>query len=252
MYSPEPSQKKILASDFDGTFFLNYDDMRRNIVEVDKFRKEGNIFVIATGRSYLGLDVELMKNPVDCDYYVLNHGATIITQNDEIIEEITLDEKTKKSILLDLQAMEPATKAVAYKGLKTNVDIEEKGISKIQKVFANLELAQKANEEINERYSNKAISYLVASTNSIEIVSAKANKAKAMKLIAGLENVSSKSIYTVGDSMNDLEMIKKFNGYCMVNAEENVKTVCSARCRSVAELIEKIRYEAPKKHVKFM
>ena len=155
-------------------------------------------------------------------------------------------------LLVDLQTIEPETKTVAYKGLKTGVDIEEKGISKLQKVFANLELAQKANEEINDKYQNKAISYLVASTNSIEIVSAKANKAKAMKTIAALEKVSSKRIYTVGDSMNDLEMIKKFNGYCMVNAEENVKTVCSSRCKSVAELIEKIRFEAPKKRVKFM
>lgn len=244
MYSPEHSRKKILASDFDGTFFLNYDDIRRNIVEVEKFRKAGNIFVIATGRSYLGLDVELMKNPVDCDYYVFNHGAVITTGNDEIIEEISLDEKTKKNLIVDLQSMEPTTRVVAYKGLKTDVDINQKGISKFQKVFSTLELAQKANDEINQKYKRKAISYLVASTNSIEIVSAKANKAKAMKLIADIEKISKKDVYTVGDSMNDLEMIRKFNGYCMVNAEENVKTVCSSFCKSVAELLEIVQTEA--------
>lgn len=252
MYSPEPSQKKILASDFDGTFFLNYDDMRRNIIEVDKFRKEGNIFVIATGRSYNALNDYLMYQPVDCDYYIINHGATVMTGNDEILASFSIDEKTKKSVVEYLQAIEPYFNTIAYKELRTNVDINEKSISKIEKRFSTLDLAQKVCNQINEKYGNKVVSYLMPASNSIEIVSAKANKAKAMKVITDMEKVKAKSVYAIGDSINDLEMIKKFNGYCMQNAEENVKTLCSLRCKSVAELIEKIRFEAPKKDAKFM
>ena len=44
--------KKILVSDYDQTFYLNNEDIEINKEAVDRFRKEGNIFVIATGRSY--------------------------------------------------------------------------------------------------------------------------------------------------------------------------------------------------------
>ena len=44
--------KKILVSDYDHTFYLNDENIENNKEAVDRFRKEGNIFVIATGRSY--------------------------------------------------------------------------------------------------------------------------------------------------------------------------------------------------------
>ena len=44
--------KKILVSDFDGTFYLKNVDINNNIKNVEKFRSQGNIFIIATGRSY--------------------------------------------------------------------------------------------------------------------------------------------------------------------------------------------------------
>ena len=44
--------KKILVSDYDQTFYLNDEDIERNKKEVEKFEKDGNIFAIATGRSF--------------------------------------------------------------------------------------------------------------------------------------------------------------------------------------------------------
>ena len=45
--------KKVLVSDYDQTFYINDEDIEKNKLAVSEFRKEGNIFVIATGRSYL-------------------------------------------------------------------------------------------------------------------------------------------------------------------------------------------------------
>ena len=42
--------KKILVSDYDRTFYLNKEGIKKNIEAVEKFRKNGNLFVIATGR----------------------------------------------------------------------------------------------------------------------------------------------------------------------------------------------------------
>ena len=44
--------RKILVSDYDQTFYLNDEDIEKNKKSVEEFRKKGNIFVFATGRSY--------------------------------------------------------------------------------------------------------------------------------------------------------------------------------------------------------
>ena len=44
--------EKILICDYDQTLYLNDEDMDKNKIAIKKFREKGNIFVIATGRSY--------------------------------------------------------------------------------------------------------------------------------------------------------------------------------------------------------
>ena len=44
--------KKLLVSDYDQTFYINDEDIEKNKIAVNEFRSKGNIFVIATGRSY--------------------------------------------------------------------------------------------------------------------------------------------------------------------------------------------------------
>ena len=52
--------KKILVSDYDKTFYLNDEDIEKNKIAVEKFRKERNVFVIATGRSYYDIQKKII------------------------------------------------------------------------------------------------------------------------------------------------------------------------------------------------
>ena len=69
---------KMLVSDYDQTFYLNDEDIEKNKQAVAKFRKAGNIFVIATGRSYLDFFNKLEIYNFEYDYLIINHGATIL------------------------------------------------------------------------------------------------------------------------------------------------------------------------------
>lgn len=40
--------RKMLVSDYDGTFYLDDEGIEINKIEVQKFRQTGNLFVIAT------------------------------------------------------------------------------------------------------------------------------------------------------------------------------------------------------------
>ena len=50
---------KIIFSDYDGTLDTSENDIAKNIEAIKKFRDKGNLFVIATGRSYLDLKRKL-------------------------------------------------------------------------------------------------------------------------------------------------------------------------------------------------
>ena len=78
--------KKILVSDYDQTFYLNDEDVEINKEAVDRFRKEGNIFVIATGRSYFDFHNKVNMYNFDYDYVIINHGATILDKNNNIFD----------------------------------------------------------------------------------------------------------------------------------------------------------------------
>ena len=52
---------KILASDFDNTIFFQNDEeiTQKNVNAIKRFMKEGNIFCLITGRTYMDIKNEL-------------------------------------------------------------------------------------------------------------------------------------------------------------------------------------------------
>ena len=82
--------KKILISDYDQTFYLNDEDIEKNKAAVDKFRNEGNIFVIATGRSYFDFHNKVKKYNLKYDYVIINHGATILDKDDNVLANFSI------------------------------------------------------------------------------------------------------------------------------------------------------------------
>ena len=158
----------------------------------------------------------------------------------EVISNYPIDEDTKDSLINDLN-LKDEDNMFACSRLESRVSINENNITKIHRKFETVEEASDINKKINEKYKNKIISYLLTSSNSIEIISAKTNKAEAIKIIADIENVKNEEIYAIGDGYNDIEMLSKFNGGCMENAPTEIKNICKNRYRSVSELINEFK-----------
>ena len=51
--------KKLLVADYDNTFYTNEEQLYKNIKDIKKFQKEGNIFVISTSRSWKSIKEEI-------------------------------------------------------------------------------------------------------------------------------------------------------------------------------------------------
>ena len=94
---------KMLVSDYDQTFYLNDEDIEKNKQAVAKFRKAGNIFVIATGRSYLDFFNKLEIYNFEYDYLIINHGATILDADNNILANFPMNNEIISKLKKDLQ-----------------------------------------------------------------------------------------------------------------------------------------------------
>lgn len=231
--------KKILISDYDNTFYINDNDIKNNIEKVTKFRDKNNIFAIATGRSYDDFNRKLREYPINYDYLIINQGATILDCKGNIIENYIIDKNIKNNLIEDLDLKNDNT-MFACSLLESRVSIKNDKITKIHKKYETLDIAKEMNKIINKKYSKHIISYLITSVNAIEIISSKTNKANAINKIAKIENIKKQNIFTIGDSYNDIEMIESFNGFCVTNAEKEIKNISIKEYNSVSELIDEL------------
>ena len=232
------TSKKMLVSDYDQTFYLSDEDIEKNKKAVDKFRKEGNIFVIATGRSYFDFHNKVDMYNFEYDYVIINHGATILDNNDNVFANFSINDEIINNIKEDLQ-LEKSIKGFCCSRLESRVDFDHKDLTKINVKYNSKEEAMTINEIINSKYSNYINSYYVTE-NSLEVISNETNKSKAINLLLNRLDVLLENVYTIGDGYSDIGMIKDFSGYAMVNSVKELKQVAIREYESVSDLIDEI------------
>ena len=230
--------KKLLVSDYDQTFYINDEDIEKNKIAVNEFRKKGNIFVIATGRSYADFMKKKNQYNIEYDYLIINHGATILDKKENIIFNEKIPNEILDSLKFDLH-IENSERNFCCSILESRVDFEYKNLTKIHVKYNDLEYSNKILKKLEEKYNSFLNSYLV-SGNSIEIISKNANKSKAIKLLSKEIEIGQEKIYTIGDGYSDIEMVKDYNGYAMKESVDELKNVALEEIDSVSDLIRKI------------
>ena len=84
---------------------------------------------------------------------------------------------------------------------------------------------------------------MVSRGTAIEIVSKQVDKSIAIEEVRKAECVDIENIYTIGDSNNDIGMIKKYKGHAMQNSVEELKQYSLRTYLSVSELIKDVLNE---------
>ena len=204
--------KKILISDYDGTFYQNDLDIKKNIDKVNEFRTLGNLFVLVTGRSYVDLKQKIDKYEIPYDYLILNHGALLLSKDLEIIKVFTLDKELSDSILDYANNNKDIYDVVLINTFKKRVD-DTSNVVKIMLKLYSYEKAFEVKNYIDESYTNIR-SYIVRDEDYylVEIVSSEASKSFMIEKILEKEKIVKKNVFTIGDGINDIDMIKNYNG----------------------------------------
>ena len=229
--------KKMLVSDYDKTFYLNDEDIKKNIQAVDNFRKNGNLFVFATGRSYFDFKRKALEYGLKYDYVILDHGAFLMDCYDNILNISYIDNAIIKKLRNDLN-IEDAINMFCCSGIKCREKLNCPDLTKIHITYYDNEIALKVNDKINKIYKDYVTSFIV-NNGTIEIISNKISKDKSITILLDKINFQG-DVYTIGDGYSDIKMCEKYNGYCMKDSVAELKKVSNNEYDSVSDLISDI------------
>ena len=232
--------KKILISDYDGTFYQNDRDIKKNIDKVNEFRTLDNLFVLATGRSYVDSKQKIDKYEIPYDYLILNHGALLLSKDLEIIKVFTLDKELVDSILEYANNDKDIYDVILISAFDKNVT-DTLNIVKIMLKLYSYDKALEVKNYIDKSYTNIK-SYFISDDNHylVEVVSNKASKSLMIDKILDKEEIVKKNVYTIGDGINDIEMIRDYNGYRVRNSCKELVSVTDRVIDNVSDLISRI------------
>ena len=232
---------KVLVSDYDRTLYRDDEEIKLNVESINKFIKNNNIFIIATGRSELDIKTVIKKYNINYNYLIVNHGASII-KNDKVIYNVSIDNNIKNNILEILKNYKYSDLFVCTKE-NSRANITEPNLTKIHVTFNNKNMPSFIKKLLEDKYSEFVNIYFASQGSSLEIVPASVGKVIALDYLSELENFDKNLIYTVGDDISDKCMLEKYNGYAIDSAIKEIKETIPNKCTSVFDLVNTLNKE---------
>ncbi len=267
--------KKIVVSDFDGTLIDEEEAIpMTTVLAIDSIRTLGNLFVIATGRvptSVLAYNQDFNF----LDYLIACNGAYIYDNNKEkVIYKKALPKQIVRNIKQSFESsailyfctpdnwhlyvstiyQEKKDKVMksGIKDFNKFLSKNKNNIYKLEMHFTSEEKATKALKELKKLKLeiNCNLQIFNSTIYIIEVTAKGVDKYEATKIIAELEKVKMKDVVAIGDSYNDIRLIKRAGlGVAVSNACEELKEIANEITTSNNEFgVEKILEKVSKLH----
>ena len=212
--------KKLLVSDYDNTLFTDEKQILKSIENIKKFQEDGNIFVISTSRSWKSIKKEIDKYKIPFDYLCCNTGGTIFNNKGDNLFIGNISDTTINKVENILSKVNTRNISITRYGIYK--EYEEK-INKIlgYKIKGNKDI-EKIKEELEIKLSNEFEIILKNEKNCNKLfLNYKLNtKENGIDRLIKLLPKSDYKVITVGDDDVDFNMLKKYNGYRMLNSSK--------------------------------
>ena len=232
----DDTMPKVLVSDFDNTLYVNDQQIIQNIEKIKKFMSNGNLFIIATGRNYLDISKMILKYNIPYNYLICKDGGTIFDNNGKLLfkKDIPLD------VAYDIMDYVKTKNIEELTYIDTGFDytkVIDESVNAIIIRDINHEKSEKILSELKNKY--KEIDGYI-SDNWININEKTVTKANGIKYLEEKLNLNHFNIFTIGDTINDIPMIKQYTGSCMINSSNDLKQYCTNKFNSVSEYLDYI------------
>ena len=240
----------LLVSDFDGTYHTGIKDIKLNNIKIQEFIKEGNIFMLSSGRSYNSLKNQVEAYGIPVSYLATADGSHLFNKNGVLIHEELMKKDIKKDIdkILKLNrhkgiqydtTREYYKIDLGYNVSSINLVIDE---DKINKDFRHewKKLCKKYKDDYNFLVYGYDHTYFYC------IKEKGIDKATPVEKLSKILTIPKENIFTIGDGDNDVTMVANYNGY-MIGDNEALKK-CALGCyNNVYEMVEDIQKQKIKR-----
>lgn len=251
---------KLLASDFDRTLCFNQTVMEEDLQAIKEWREQGNLFVLVTGRSRQAIEEQMKIHGIEADYVVCGCGSIVFNSKGELMQAVHLDSITGMDIIYIAKETEgvasvlvneetgshrlvisPDLRDSVFAGMEPNMKEEEVlDLPHYTQVVVSLATQDEAlafTDEMNNYFSSTVKAY--PNGYAVDIVAKDVSKATGVEFIKEYENIDIDDVYTIGDSYNDLPLIRYgSNGGVMFNAPSDMANDFEKTYFSVKQYIE--------------
>lgn len=215
---------KLLVSDYDDTikimdFFGHNHIPKGTIKSIKEFRNEGNIFMIATARTYKSIMYEINDYEIPYDFISCLNGAAIFDKNGLLYSKDMVElniEKLKQiyTCIYKIEQIKESDRTLYY-------SIYIKLLESSKRI---IEYLKSVNVCINSYFFHK-----------LNIVSPMSDKVDSIKFIQKLLDIDDNDVITIGDGSNDLSMIENYYSFGITKLFPNHKILknCDKKVKSL-------------------
>jgi hypothetical protein len=229
----------ILASDFDGTIYVDHKWNPKNLEFIKEFKSKGNKFGIVTGRDMYMTKLVINEYQIPFDFIICNNGTVVYDNEYNVLFKQTLSDDIYQKLLVDETLDESYYRVIStslgrfiiqgfdVEGTKNQyyteiISMEEakelKDVFAVDTKYKNHELVLELTEKIKLDYPTIQ---LHPNIETIDFAPLNTNKCHALNDVKHYFNDF--NVVTIGDGLNDLKMIEEYHGYAMANGLKEVK-----------------------------
>lgn len=225
---------KLIASDFDGTIFIDEKIKTEDIRAIRDFQDNGNLFGFVTGRTYHSLFV-LIEGKIAPDFVIANNGSHIFVKNGKEMTEILKYSLDQDKIM----------EVIDFYGRKYQTRIftdEDRAVDKISDLREGEEILSLAiySDHILENPFQEDFSFH-KSIGVIDVINSAVSKQTGIEFIKDFYRFD-KEIIAIGDDFNDITFLEQTSLSFSLNyvKEKEVLDAVNFKVEGIRELIENI------------
>lgn len=224
---------KVLASDFDLTLYVDdLEIVKKNVMAIRYFMKNGNLFGIITGRNYSDIKVLLNQYDIPYHYLICQDGAKLFDSMDYCFSTVSLSRE-------DIVRIVPVLEEYHFDYYLDDGYNETTNMDDCVKVVGVIENRREEAQKVVDILIKEGF-YAYLSMYYINILNSSVNKKNALEKLLVHADCYKEDLYVIGDSVNDLEMLTSFQGAIMKNHSKELDHLGKKSYNTLYEYIEEL------------
>ena len=234
---------KLFVTDYDDTLYQNDISIEKNIKKIKELQERNFVIMISTGRSYPSIKEQVNKYIIPYDYLSCADGSIIYDNKGNVIYQSNLDPVVIERIKKYYQDLPYDEIQFSYPEGYFNY-LKESNLLGINVCISTRLCTKKMVDEfmnIKEEYPDYNYLYYAHPNYSyLCIKPSDVSKSFAIKVLIDKLKIKKENVFVIGDSGNDIEMIRDYHGVGMTNSCQEILNITKKQYNELSDYVNDI------------